>query len=105
MMAAKYKKLVVMALSLKKSLKMGLIAEESDKTKKARRKLMQRLQRIDKKMTPQVLKKTREGIAKQLERHAAGRVHVQEKHQELVAPSRSVQKMAEALVAELKGNR
>lgn len=102
MMTANYSKLVFMALTLKKSLEMGLIAEESEKTRKARRKLTQRLKQIDKKMTPQVLKKTREEIEKQLERRAASRVQVSEKHQELAQPSRSVQKMAEALLSEIR---
>jgi hypothetical protein len=39
-----------MAMTLKKSLKLGLLAEESKKTKKAREKLKQRLQVVENKL-------------------------------------------------------
>jgi len=90
-----------MPLTLKKSLQMGLIAEESEKTRRARKKLMERLKTVDKKMTPQALKQKREAVAKQLERHAIGRVQVQD----LAQPSRSIQKIIEELTTQFKGKK
>lgn len=92
-----------MALTLKKGLVMGLIVEESQKTKKARKKLRDRMDNLEKKVTPQALKRKSEEISRWIERHAAGRVVVKkdiplfDKNANPAKPSRGIEKIAEEL--------
>lgn len=95
-----------MAITMRKSLMMGLIVDESQKTKKARRKLKDRLDRFEKKTTPQALQRKSEEISRWIERHASDRVVVKkdiplfDKNKNSVKPSRGIEKIAEELAHE-----
>jgi len=100
-----------MAMTLRKSLMMGLIVDESQKTKKARKKLKDRLDHFEKKMTPQALKRKSEEISRWIERHASDRVPVKkdiplfDKNANSVKPSRGIEKMAEELATAEKARK
>lgn len=87
---------------------MGLIVEESQKTKKARKKLRERMDNLEKKVTPQALKRKSEEITRWIERHSADRIPVQkdiplfDKNANPAKPSRGIEKMAEELAASSK---
>jgi len=55
------------------------IADESPKTRKAREKLKRQMEALDKKMTPQALKKKSIEIYRWIERHAQHRVILKSK--------------------------
>lgn len=100
-----------MPTTLKKSLMMGLIAEESHKTKKARKKLLERMAQVEKKMTPQALKDKKEEISRRIQRHAPDRVAVKkdmplfDKNQNPAKPSRGLEKITEELTSIHKGKK
>jgi len=93
-----------MAMSLRKSLIMGVLAEESAKTKKARSKLKQKLDASDKKMTREALEKKSQEISKWIERHSSDRISVKkdislfDQNQNSVKMSRNTEKIAEELL-------
>lgn len=62
-----------MVLTSKKE-KTKLIAEESSKTQKARKKLKKQLEALDEKITPQAIEKKTIEIHRWIARHAANRV-------------------------------
>ncbi len=92
--------------TLRKNLMLKIIAEESEKTKKARAKLKEKLDRTDKKMTQEALKEASQEIAGWIERHAGDRIPV-EKDISLFDQNRNSAKMSrtiEKLAEELKTN-
>ncbi len=97
----------IMAMTLRKSLMMGVIAEESQKTKKARRKLKERLDEIEKKVTPQALQEKTQETERRIARHAPDRMQVQKDislfdgNQNPAKPSKAVAKLAEELSSAL----
>jgi hypothetical protein len=92
-----------MAMTLKKSLMLGVIAEESSKTKKARRKLKERLVELEKSVTPEALEKKSQEVHRRIARHASDRVSVEKDislfdgNQNPAKPSRAIAKLAEEL--------
>jgi hypothetical protein len=96
-----------MPASVKKSFLMKIVAEESEKTKKAREKLKQKLDKTDKKITQQALKDKSQEIMEWIERHSADRISV-EKDISLFDQNRNSAKMSrtiEKLAEELKNER
>ncbi|MGD0664353.1 MAG: hypothetical protein ABSA17_01305 [Rhabdochlamydiaceae bacterium] len=93
---------------LRKSLLLKIIAEESDKTKKARLKLKQKLDRSDKKLTEKALQDKSQEIAGWIERHASDRISVEkeislfDQNRNSAKMSRSIEKLAEELAKDLK---
>lgn len=87
---------------------MKQIAQESEKTKRARQKLKKKIENMEKKITPQALKAKSQEIAQWIERHSASRVPVHkdislfDHNRNSAKRSRSVEKFAEELAAELK---
>ena len=98
----------VMPMTLRKSLKLGLVAEESEKTKKARAKLKEKLDRAEKKVKGEGLEKKSQEIAEWIERHSHDRVVVKkdislfDQNRNSAKMSRSLEKMAEELAEQLK---
>jgi hypothetical protein len=92
-----------MGMTLRKSLILGVLAEESAKTKKARAKLKEKLDATDKKVTPQALEKKSQEISKWIERHAHDRVVVKkdislfDQNQNSAKMSRNIEKVAEEI--------
>lgn len=92
-----------MIMTLKKSLMLGVIAEESSKTKKARKKLKERLEELEKGFTPEALEKKSQEVQRRIARHAPDRVAVEkdlslfDRNQNPAKPSRAVAKLAEEL--------
>ena len=92
-----------MPMTLRKSLILGVIAEESAKTKKARRKLKERLDEVEKKMTPEALEQKSQEVQRRIARHASDRVPVQkeislfDKNRNSARSSRAVEKLAQEL--------
>lgn len=92
-----------MGMTLRKSLILGVLAEESAKTKKARAKLKEKLDATDKKVTPQALEKKSQEISKWIERHAHDRVVVKkdislfDQNQNSAKMSRNTEKVAEEI--------
>ncbi len=92
-----------MAMTLRKSLMLGVLAEESPKTKKARRKLKERLSEIEKTVTPEALQEKAQEVHRRIARHASDRVSVEkeislfDRNQNSAKPSRAVSKLAEEL--------
>lgn len=92
-----------MGMTLRKSLILGVLAEESSKTKKARAKLKEKLDATDKKLTPQALQKKSQEISKWIERHANDRVAVKkdislfDQNKNPAEMSRNIAKIAEEL--------
>lgn len=82
---------------------LGVIAEESHKTKKARKKLKERLDEIEKKVTPEALEEKSQEVQRRIARHASDRLPVQkdislfDKNQNAAPPSKAVEKIAEEL--------
>jgi hypothetical protein len=97
-----------MPTSIRKSLLMKIIAEESEKTKKAREKLKQKINRTDKKLTEKALQDTSQEIAGWIERHASDRISVEkdislfDQNRNSAKMSRAVEKLAEELAKDLK---
>jgi predicted transposase YdaD len=97
-----------MAMTLRKSLILGVIAEESSKTKKARAKLKDKLDATDKKLKNQTLEKKSQEIARWIERHAHDRVVVKkdislfDQNRNSAKMSRNTEKLAEELAIDLK---
>jgi hypothetical protein len=83
---------------------MKIIADESEKTKKARAKLKEKLDKTDKKLTQEALLKKSHEIAGWIERHSSDRVSVK-KEISLFDQNRNSAKMSpaiEKMVEELK---
>lgn len=97
-----------MAMGMRKSLATGVPVEESQKTKKARRKLEEKLNTKEKKMTKEALQNKSEEIARWIERHASDRVAVEkeialfDRNQNSVAPSKEVLKLQGMLGEKLR---
>ena len=79
-------------------------AEESAKTRKAREKLRKKLEAIDKRITPQAIKKKNFDIHRWIERHASQRTVLRDKdislfdeNQNAAGLSRKVAELAEQL--------
>jgi len=95
-----------MAMTLKKKLMTGTLAEESQKTKKARKKLQEKLDFVEKKMTPQAIERKSQEISRWIARHASDRVSVKkdislfDKNQNPAQPSKNISKIAEELSKE-----
>jgi hypothetical protein len=87
---------------------MKIIAEESDKTKKAREKLKLKLDKTDKKITEKALQDKSQEIAEWIERHSSDRLSVEkdislfDQNRNSAKMSRSVEKLAEELATDLK---
>ncbi len=93
-----------MGQTLRKSILMKIIADESEKTKKARAKLKEKLDKTDKKLTQEALLKKSQEIAGWIERHSSDRVSVK-KEISLFDQNRNSAKMSpaiEKMVEELK---
>lgn len=92
-----------MGMTLRKRLKLGLVAEESEKTRKARAKLKEKLERTEKKIGGEGLEKKSQEIAEWIERHSHERVAVKkdislfDQNQNSAKMSRSVEKIAEEI--------
>ena len=82
--------------SIRKSLLLKIIAEESEKTKKAREKLKQKFDKSDKKITEKALKDKSQEIAGWIERHSSDRLSV-EKDISLFDQNRNSAKMSKTL--------
>ena len=87
------------------------LAEASSKTDRAREKLKRQLEAIDKKITPQALKKKTIEIHRWIERHAAHRVVLKSKsiclfdeNQNTADLSRRVVKLAEKLKRDIQAS-
>ncbi|MGH2613371.1 MAG: hypothetical protein ACRDFB_10045 [Rhabdochlamydiaceae bacterium] len=97
-----------MATSPRKSFLLKIIAEESEKTKKAREKLKQKLDQTDKKLTEQALKDTSQEIAGWIDRHSSDRISVEkdislfDQNRNSAKMSRTIEKLAEELAIDLK---
>jgi hypothetical protein len=97
----------VMPMTLKKSLMMGVMAEESSKTKKARAKLKTRMTSLEKKLTREALTQKSQEINQWISRHATDRLSVEkemslfDKNQNPAKPSRNVSKIQEELAQSL----
>lgn len=97
-----------MAMTLRKRLMAGVIADESTKTKKARKKLQERLDGLEKKMTPQALERKTQEISRWIARHASDRVSVKkdislfDKNQNPAKASKGISKIADELAEETK---
>lgn len=101
-----------MGMSLRKSLILGVIAEESSKTKKAREKLKSKLDAAEKKLKNQPIEKSlgkkSQEIAKWIERHSQDRLTVKkdislfDQNRNSAKMSRNIEKRAEELASELK---
>jgi hypothetical protein len=97
-----------MPKSIKKNLLLKIIAEESEKTKKAREKLKQKIDRTDKKITEKALQDKAQEIASWIERHASDRLSVEkdislfDQNRNSAKMSRSIEKLAEELSIGLK---
>ncbi len=85
-----------MPTSLKKNLRMKIVAEESEKTKKAREKLKKKFDRTDKKLTEEALQDKSQEIAGWIERHSSDRISV-EKDISLFDQNRNSAKMSRAV--------
>ena len=100
-----------MAMTLRKSLILGVLAEESGKTKKARAKLKNKLDATEKKLKNQTLDKKSQEISKWIERHAGDRVSVKndislfDQNRNSAKMSRNIEKLAEELAVDLKKSR
>ncbi|HUD00818.1 MAG TPA: hypothetical protein VMR37_00660 [Rhabdochlamydiaceae bacterium] len=100
-----------MAMTLRKSLILGVLAEESGKTKKARAKLRNKLEATEKKLLTQNLDKKSQEISKWIERHANDRVSVKkdislfDQNRNSAKMSRNIEKLAEELALDLKISR
>jgi predicted amino acid-binding ACT domain protein len=100
-----------MAMTLRKSLILGVLAEESGKTKKARAKLKCKLEATEKKLQTQNLDKKSQEISKWIERHANDRVSVKkdislfDQNRNSAKMSRNIEKLAEELALDLKISR
>lgn len=97
-----------MAMTLRRSLMMGLIAEESIKTRRARQKLRRRLALLEKKVTTNALDQKKEEIARRIERYP-NRVVVEnktfslfDKNQNPAKVSRVVAKFADQIASEIR---
>jgi len=100
-----------MVMTLRKSLILGVLAEESGKTKKARAKLKNKLDATEKKLKDQTLDKKSQEISKWIERHAHDRVSVKkdislfDQNRNSAKMSRNTEKLAEELAVDLKKSR
>ena len=100
-----------MVMTLKKSLILGVLAEESGKTKKARAKLKNKLEVTEKRLKNQTLDKKSQEISKWIERHASDRVMVKkdislfDQNRNSAKMSRNIEKLAEELALDLKMSR
>jgi len=99
---------MIMAMTLRKRLMTGAIADESAKTRKARKKLQDRIDSLEKKMSPQALERKTQEISRWIARHASDRVTVKkdislfDKNQNPAPPSKGISKIAEELAEETK---
>jgi len=97
-----------MVMTLRKSLILGVLAEESGKTKKARTKLKNKLDASDRKLKNQTLDKKSQEISKWIERHAGDRVSVKkdislfDQNRNSAKMSRHIEKLAEELALDIK---
>lgn len=95
-------------MTLRKSLILGVIAEESGKTKKARAKLKVKLDATDKKLKTQTLGKKSQEISRWIERHAHDRVAVKkdislfDQNRNSAKMSKNTEKLAEELARDMK---
>lgn len=96
-----------MPMTLKKSLMLGVIADESSKTKKARAKLKARMTSLEKKMTKEALDRKSQEINRWISRHASDRVSVEkdislfDKNKNPAKPSRNIAKLQEELAQQM----
>lgn len=90
-------------MSTKKDLLLKIIAEESEKTKRAREKLKAKLDRTDKKITEKALKDKSQEIASWIERHSSDRLSVDkdislfDQNRNSAKMSKTIEKLAEDL--------
>jgi hypothetical protein len=100
-----------MVMTLRKSLMLGVLAEESGKTKKARAKLKSKLDATEKKLKNHTLDKKSQEISRWIERHAGDRVSVKkdislfDQNRNSAKMSRNTEKLAEELALDLKKSR
>lgn len=93
---------------MKKSLLMKVVVAESEKTKKAREKLKQKLDEADQKLTEQALRGKSQEIAEWIDRHSSDRIPVEkdislfDQNRNSAKMSRSIEKLAEELATSLK---
>lgn len=85
----------------------GVVVGESEKTKKARRKLHARMEKMQQKVTKEALKEKTQEIARWIARHASDRVSVDkdislfDQNQNPALPSKGVLKLQEELQAKI----
>lgn len=97
-----------MRASTKKSLEMKIIAEESEKTKRSREKLKQKISKLDEKFSKKALEAKSLEIAGRIERNSSGRIPVDkdislfDQNRNSAKMSRTVEKLAEELAKDLK---
>jgi hypothetical protein len=97
-----------MPTPIRKSLLMKIIAEESEKTKKAREKIKQKLDKTDKEITEKALQDSSQEIAGWIERHSSDRLSVEkdislfDQNRNSAKMSRNIEKLAEELAIDLK---
>lgn len=90
-------------MTTKKNLLLKIIAEESEKTKRAREKLRAKLDRTDKKITEKALQDKSQEIASWIERHSSDRLSVDkdislfDQNRNSAKMSKSIEKLAEEL--------
>lgn len=90
-------------MSTKKDLLQKIIAEESEKTKRAREKLKAKLDTTDKKITEKALKDKSQEIASWIERHSTDRLSVDkdislfDQNRNSAKMSKTIEKLAEEL--------
>ncbi len=90
-------------MSTKKNLLLKIIADESEKTKRAREKLKAKLDRTDKKITDKALKDKSQEIASWIERHSSDRLSVDkdislfDQNRNSAKMSKTIEKLAEEL--------
>lgn len=101
-----------MSMTMRESLATGIPVEESQKTKKARRKLEEKMKALEQKVTKEALKDKSEAIARWIERHASDRVTVSDKeialfdrNQNPASPSKEIVKLQGALGEQMKKRR
>ncbi len=98
----------VMVMTLRKSLMLGVLVDESGKTKKARAKLKQKLEATEKKLKSAKLEKKSQEISRWIQRHTNDRISVKkdislfDQNRNSAKMSRAIEKLAEELDQDLK---
>jgi actin-related protein len=93
---------------MKKSLLVKVVVAESEKTKKAREKLKQKLDKTDEKLTEKALRDKSQEIAEWIDRHSSDRIPVEkdvslfDQNRNSAKMSRSVERLAKELAMDLK---